>query len=139
MKVWQAGSHLTDERGARVSDWSLRQTRRRLGLLVRLAAPYKGRVALAAASLLVFTVVGLAPPYLSKLAVDRGIRQHDLHALALIVVGLVVAGVATLVLSAGQTYQTGWVGERRCRICIPVFSSAQITRRPSWEKRSACR
>jgi len=112
MKVWQAGSHLTDERGARVSDWSLRQTRRRLGLLVRLAAPYKRRVRRAAASLLAYTVVGLAPPYLSKLAVDRGIREHDLHTLALIVVALVVTGVATLVLSAAQTYQTGWVGER---------------------------
>jgi len=112
MKVWQAGSHLTDERGARVSDWSLRQTRRRLGLLVRLAAPYKRRVRRAAASLLAYTVVGLAPPYLSKLAVDRGIREHDLHTLALIVVALVVTGIATLVLSAAQTYQTGWVGER---------------------------
>ena len=41
MKVWQAGSHLTDERGARVDDWSWRQTRRRLGVLVRLARPYR--------------------------------------------------------------------------------------------------
>jgi ATP-binding cassette subfamily B protein len=112
VKVWQAGSHLTDERGARVADWSWRRTRRRLGLLVRLTLPYKGRTALAVASLLGFTVVGLAPPYLAKLAVDKGIRQHDLHALTLIVVAFLAAGVATLVLSAAQTYETGWVGER---------------------------
>ena len=47
MKVWQAGSHLTDERGARVEDWTWRQTRRRLGVLVRLARPYRARTALA--------------------------------------------------------------------------------------------
>ena len=27
---------------------------------------------------------------------------------------------------------TGWVGCARCKICIPVFSSAQITTRPCW-------
>ena len=112
MKVWQAGSHLTDERGARVADWSWRRTQRRLGLLARLTLPYRGRTALAIGSLLAFTMVGLAPPYLAKLAVDKGIRQHDLHALALIVGVFLAAGVATLVLSAAQTYQTGWVGER---------------------------
>ena len=112
MKVWQAGSHLTDERGARVADWSWRRTQRRLGLLARLTLPYRGRTALAIGSLLAFTLVGLAPPYLAKLAVDKGIRQHDLHALALIVGVFLAAGVATLVLSAAQTYQTGWVGER---------------------------
>jgi ATP-binding cassette subfamily B protein len=112
VKVWQAGSHLTDERGARVADWSWGRSRRRLGLLVRLTQPYRGRTALAVASLLGFTVVGLAPPYLAKLAVDKGIRQHDLHALTLIVAAFLASGVATLVLSAAQTYQTGWVGER---------------------------
>ena len=112
MKVWQAGSHLTDERGARVADWSWRRTRRRLALLVRLTLPYKRRTALAIASLLAFTVVGLAPPFLAKLAVDRGIRRGDLHELTLIVGAFLAAGIASLFLSAAQTYQTGWVGER---------------------------
>jgi ABC-type multidrug transport system fused ATPase/permease subunit len=112
MKVWQAGSHLTDERGARVADWSWRRTRRRLGLLARLTLPYRGRTALAIASLLAFTVVGLAPPFLAKLAIDKGIQHHDLHALALIVGAFLAAGIAALFLSAAQTYQTGWVGER---------------------------
>ena len=43
MKVWQYSSHLLDERGARVDDWTWRQTRRRLGVLVRLASPYRAR------------------------------------------------------------------------------------------------
>ncbi len=112
MKVWQAGSHLSDERGARVADWSWGRTRRRIGLLVRLTLPYKGRTALAIGSLLAFTVVGLAPPFLAKLAVDKGIRQHDLHALTLIVAAFLATGIVAMLLSAAQTYQTGWVGER---------------------------
>jgi ABC-type multidrug transport system fused ATPase/permease subunit len=112
MKVWQAGSHLTDERGARVADWSWRQTRRRLGVLVRLTRPYPGRALLSLATLLGFTVVGLAPPYLAKLAVDHGIQRGDLHVLGWIVAAFVAAGAATLALSAVQTYLTGWVGER---------------------------
>ncbi len=112
MKVWQAGSHLTEERGARVADWSWRRTRRRIALLVRLTRPYEGRTLLAVATLLGYTVVGLAPPYLAKLAVDRGIRHEDLHALTWIVAVFLAAGVATLALSAAQTYLTGWVGER---------------------------
>ena len=112
VKVWQAGTHLTEQRGARVEDWSWRQTRRRLGVLARLARPYKGRAALAVLTLLGFTLVALVPPYLAKLAVDEGIGEQDLDRLTVIVAAFVAAGVATFVLSAAQTYFTGWVGER---------------------------
>ena len=78
MKVWQPGGHLSEERGGQVRDWSWRRTRRRLGLLVGLALPYKGRTALALATLLVYTLVALAPPYLAKLAIDEGIEELDL-------------------------------------------------------------
>ena len=43
MKIWQPGSHLSEERGAAVRDWSWKRTRRRLGLLGRLTLPYRGR------------------------------------------------------------------------------------------------
>ena len=112
MKVWQAGSHLTDQRGARVEDWSWSQTRRRLGVLFRLARPYRARAALAVATLVAFTLVALLPPYLAKLAVDDGIAQKDLHTLTVVVVAFLAAGLATFVLSSAQTYFTGWVGER---------------------------
>ena len=62
MRVWQPGSHLTMERGARVADWSWRRTRRRTGVLARLTLPYKGRTALAIATLLAYTLVALARP-----------------------------------------------------------------------------
>jgi len=112
MKVWQAGSHLTDERGAKVADWSWRRTRARVATLVSLARPYRGRTALSLVTLLAFTAVALLPPYLAKLAVDRGIEQKNLHALAVIVAAFLLAGLATFVLSSAQTYLTGWVGER---------------------------
>jgi ABC-type multidrug transport system fused ATPase/permease subunit len=112
VRVFQAGSHLLEERGARVHDWSWRGTRRRLGLLVRLTRPYALRTALAAAALLGFTLVALAPPFLAKLAVDQGIAEGNLHRLAQIVVLFLAAGVAAMVLSSTQTYLTGWVGER---------------------------
>jgi ABC-type multidrug transport system fused ATPase/permease subunit len=112
MKVWQYSSHLLDERGARVDDWSWRQTRRRLRVLLRLARPYRGRTALALLTLVAYTAVALLPPYLSKLAVDEGIQPGDLQRLTVIVIAFLVAGIASFFLSGAQTYFTGWVGER---------------------------
>jgi ATP-binding cassette, subfamily B, bacterial len=112
MKVWQFGSHLSDERGARIDDWTWRQTRRRLGVLARLARPYPGRTALALVTLVAYTGFALLPPYLAGLAVNEGIKPHDLHTLSVIVAAFLAAGVAAFALSGAQTYFTGWVGER---------------------------
>jgi ABC-type multidrug transport system fused ATPase/permease subunit len=112
MKVWQFSSHLSDERGARVEDWSWRQTRRRLRVLLRLARPYRARTALAIVTLVAFTGVALLPPYLAKLAVDDGIVARDLDTLSIVVAVFIAAGFAAFGLSAAQTYFTGWVGER---------------------------
>ncbi|HEX2345500.1 MAG TPA: ABC transporter ATP-binding protein [Gaiellaceae bacterium] len=112
MKVWQAGSHLTDQREARVDDWSWQQTRRRIRVLVRLARPYKSRTALAIVTLVGYTLVALLPPYLAKVAVDDGIVPGDLDALTVVVAVFLAAGVAAFALSGAQTYYTGWVGER---------------------------
>jgi ATP-binding cassette, subfamily B, bacterial len=112
MKVWQYSSHLLDERGARVDDWSWRQTRRRLRVLLRLARPYPTRSALAVVTLVAYTIVALIPPYLSKIAIDDGIDARNLRTLSLVVVAFLAAGVAAFALSGAQTYLTGWVGER---------------------------
>ncbi|HXF97416.1 MAG TPA: ABC transporter ATP-binding protein [Gaiellaceae bacterium] len=112
MRVWQFHGHLTEERGARVEDWSWRRTRRRLAMLARLARPYRGRTALALVTLLAYTVAALLPPYLAKLAVDEGVAPGDLRTLGLVVAAFVASGVAAFGLSAAQTYYTGWVGER---------------------------
>jgi ABC-type multidrug transport system fused ATPase/permease subunit len=112
VKVWQAGSHLTDQREARVDDWSWRQTRRRIRTLVRLARPYKSRTALAIVTLVGYTLVALLPPYLAKVAVDDGIVPGDLGTLTVVVAVFLAAGIAAFALSGAQTYYTGWVGER---------------------------
>jgi ABC-type multidrug transport system fused ATPase/permease subunit len=112
VRVWQPGSHLTMQRGAEVSDWSWRQTMRRVSTLARFASRYKLRTGLAVASMLAAIVTGLAPPYLAKLALDDGIRKQDYHTVVIVVVVFVVAAVLNLGASAAQTYFTGWTGER---------------------------
>ncbi len=100
------------ERGARVDDWSWRRTRRRLRALAGLTAPYRTRTILSIFSLLAATATSLAPPLLSKYAVDEGIVKHDLDTLWLIVIAFLLAGLANWGMSYVQTYLTGWVGER---------------------------
>ncbi|HEY3207523.1 MAG TPA: ABC transporter transmembrane domain-containing protein, partial [Gaiellaceae bacterium] len=112
MRVWQPGSHLTMQRGAQVDDWSWARTRRRVAALARLTARYRTRTFLSIFSLLAATATALAPPFLSKYAIDDGIRQHDLQKLWLIVAAFLIAGLANWGMSYVQTYLTGWVGER---------------------------
>jgi ABC-type multidrug transport system fused ATPase/permease subunit len=112
VKVWQPGGHLSEQREADVQDWSWRRTRHRIGVLARLTLPYRGRTALAAVTLLAYTLVALVPPYLAKLAVDEGIAARDLNRLTLVVGVFLAAAVGALVLSGANTYLTGWVGER---------------------------
>src|SRR5437667_6614075 len=112
MRVWQPGSHLTIQRGAEVEDWSWRRTRRRLATLTQLTAPYRTRTTLSIFSLLLATATALAPPLLSKYAIDDGIRRHDLATLWVIVAIFLLAGLANWGMSYVQTYLTGWVGER---------------------------
>src|SRR5918912_419330 len=112
MRVLQPGGHLMRDRSAQVDDWSWRRTRRRLGTLARLTSPYRTRTILSVFSLLAATATALAPPFLSKYAIDDGIRRHDLGTLWVIVIAFLLAGLANWGMSYVQTYLTGWVGER---------------------------
>ncbi|HET7554885.1 MAG TPA: ABC transporter ATP-binding protein [Gaiellaceae bacterium] len=112
MRVWQPGGHLTQQRGAEVEDWSWRSTRRRVGTLVRLTKPYRRRTILSIFALLLATATALAPPYLSKYAIDDGIKNQNLAALWWIVGAFLIAGLLNWGMSYAQTYLTGWVGER---------------------------
>jgi ABC-type multidrug transport system fused ATPase/permease subunit len=112
MRMHQPGSHLTQARGAQVDDWSWARTARRIGVLVTLTTPYRGRTWLSIAALLAAVLTALAPPYLAKVAIDQGIRQEDLHLLGWIVAAFLGAGFLNWAASMAQTYYTGWVGER---------------------------
>jgi ABC-type multidrug transport system fused ATPase/permease subunit len=97
---------------AQVDDWSWGKTRRRLGLLWRLARRYRGRTALSVVSLLTATATALAPPYLAKYALDDAVRGHSGSRLFLVVAIFVGAGLANWGMTYVETYLTGWVGER---------------------------
>jgi ATP-binding cassette subfamily B protein len=112
MRVHQAGSHLTQQRGAQVDDWSWRTTRRRFGTLWRLTRPYRGRTGLSVVSLLTATATALAPPYLAKYALDDAVNGHTGAKLEIVVGIFVAAGLANWGMTYVETYLTGWVGER---------------------------
>jgi ATP-binding cassette subfamily B protein len=110
--VWQPGGHLMEQRDVSVKDWSWPRTRRRLGTLARLTAPYKRRTALSAVSLLLATATALAPPFLAKYALDDALKGKSFGFLLMIVGLFLAAGLAGWGMSYAQTYLTGWVGER---------------------------
>jgi len=110
VRVYQAGSHLTEERGLRVRDWSWRQTRRRFATLRALVVPHRGRAILSLVTLLLATVIALAPPFLAKYALDDAISGGG--RLNLIIAVFLLAGLANWGMTYAQTYLTGWVGER---------------------------
>ncbi len=89
-----------DERGRKVK-WLL-------GLL----RPYRTKVALMFAALIVATAAGLAPPYLAGEAIDSGINEGDVGALNLIAAIFVASAIVYALASYAQTYLTGWVGQR---------------------------
>jgi ABC-type multidrug transport system fused ATPase/permease subunit len=111
VRVWQPGGHLVRDRSATVEDWSWAQTKRRLSTLYRLARPYRLRTALAILTLLAATAVSLAPPFLVGLSVDA-VESGDTTELGVIVSVFVAVGILGVLCSFGQTYFTGWTGER---------------------------
>jgi ABC-type multidrug transport system fused ATPase/permease subunit len=112
MRVWQPGGHLTMQRGADVRDWSWQATIRRIRFLARYTKRYRLRTTLAIVSLLLATATFLIPPFLTRYAIDDGVRQGDLRLLTITVALMIAAGLASLVTGALQTYFTGWTGER---------------------------
>src|SRR6478672_11866910 len=111
MRVHQPGSHLMRGGRPQVDDWTWAQTKRRLATLYRLARPYKPQTLLAIVSLLGATVAGLAPPYLVGRTIDH-VRHGATSDLGWLVALFVVAGGLAIAFTYGQTYFTGWTGER---------------------------
>ena len=81
------------------------------GVLV-LLRPYRGRVAVMLAALVVATGAALAPPYLAGRAIDDGIRAGDLSALTVIVALFLLAALVNWGATYLQTYLVNWVGQR---------------------------
>jgi ATP-binding cassette subfamily B protein len=112
MRVHQPGQYAERVSRSEIQDWSWRRTVRRVSVLVRLARPYRWRVAGGVAALLVATAAALVPPYLAKVAIDQGIEEQDFEVLAWVVAAFLVAGLIGWAAGLSQTYLTSWVGER---------------------------
>jgi ATP-binding cassette subfamily B protein len=99
---------------------------RKLGHLVTLLRPYRGRVALTLLALLVATGTALVPPYLAGRAVDDGISQRDADTLTVILVLFVAAALLNWAATYAQTYLINWVGQRALQdLRIGVFGHLQ--------------
>lgn len=85
---------------------------RKLRGLAELLAPYKLRVAGMLTALVLATVATLAPAPLAKIAIDDGIRHHDVGTLDLVVVAFLVSAIIYGLATWAQTYLVGWVGQR---------------------------
>jgi ABC-type multidrug transport system fused ATPase/permease subunit len=84
----------------------------KLGQLVALLRPYRGRVVLMLVALVLATGAALVPPYLAGKAIDDGIRGEDTGALTVILVVFVVAALVNWGATYVQTYLVSWVGQR---------------------------
>jgi ATP-binding cassette, subfamily B, bacterial len=92
----------------RGEDQRARKVRWMLGLL----RPYRTRLILMFAALLLETGAALAPPYLAGKAIDSGIRTGDVGALDLIVAAFVLTAIVYAIATYWETYLVGWVGTR---------------------------
>jgi len=99
---------------------------RRLRGLAALLAPYRGRVVLMIASLVIGTAASLAPAPLAAKAIDDGILPRNFHYLELIVVAFVIAALIVWVATAAQTYLVEWVGQRALAdLRLAIFAHLQ--------------
>jgi ATP-binding cassette subfamily B protein len=107
----------------------LRQTsgrRRKLQGLAELLAPYRWRVLAMFVSLVTATAAALAPAPLAKLAIDDGIKRHDIGTLDLVVGAFLVSALLYALASYAQTYLVGWVGQRALQdLRVKLFSHLQ--------------
>ena len=80
--------------------------------IMRLFAPYKGRL-LGVIALIVFSsALGVVPPFLLRLVLARAIPQGNLTLLSELVGGMIAIAIATSALSVVQTYISTDIGQR---------------------------
>lgn len=101
-----------DKEDAQRSALFLRQALKSYGRMLAYVRPYWPQLVLAAMSLVVTSLLGLAMPLVVKNLIDSVVMGQDLVELNR--VALVLGGIFALraVFGFGQTYLTAWVGER---------------------------
>ncbi len=102
------------------------QRARKLRGLLELLRPYRRRVVMMFAVLLVGTAAGLAPPYLAGRAIDSGIKNHDLSALDVIAILFVASALINWLATWAQTYLVEWIGQRALQdLRLQIFTHLQ--------------
>jgi ABC-type multidrug transport system fused ATPase/permease subunit len=116
-----------------------RHTRaRNLRGLIGLLRPYRLRAAGMLLALVIGTAAYLAPPLLTKAAIDSGIEKHDTTALVLIVIAFLAVAVVFWVMTYIQTYLVGWVGQRALAdLRVRIFTHLQSLPIGFYESRPA--
>jgi ABC-type multidrug transport system fused ATPase/permease subunit len=111
---------------------------RKLRGLAVLLAPYRGRVVLMLATLVLSTAAALAPPPLAKLAIDEGILPGDLTALSWIVAAFLASALVYWGATYAQTYLVGWIGQRALQdLRIQLFAHLQTMSIGFYSRRQA--
>jgi ATP-binding cassette subfamily B protein len=111
---------------------------RNLRGLLALLGPYRLRVAVMFAALVIGTAASLAPPLLAKVAIDNGISKHDTTTLVLVVVAFMLSALVVWVMTYVQTYLVGWVGQRALAdLRIRIFKHLQSLPIGFYESRPA--
>ena len=111
---------------------------RNLRGLLSLLRPYRLRVALMLAALVLGTAASLAPPLLAKLAIDRGIERHQTGTLVVVVIAFLVSALVVWAATYAQTYLVGWVGQRALAdLRIRIFEHLQSQPIGFYESRPA--
>ncbi len=88
--------------------YDARLMRRMLGYL----RPYRARVGVAVLVLLGGSALELVGPWLTKLAIDRAIPQHDFHFLTLLAIAFLASLALSFAFDYAQTLLTTWLGQR---------------------------
>jgi ATP-binding cassette, subfamily B, bacterial len=82
------------------------------GRILRLFAPYRGRLMAVLLMIVVSTGLSLVSPFLLRAVLDKGIFHHRHTLLTELVLGMIAIAIATAALNVWQTYNANVVGQR---------------------------